>query len=307
MSISTHINEYTSVSDFLSDVSAYDGTDIEAVEKFLRETYPDDNSADDYDMDKGSNDPQFTIKVIDNSMDDYAEENLLRIHLPSRKAADELADMLNGTVTYDGSKKPKAKKAKKRKPLYIVSVARFTKNARSLLAAKDKQVKLWVLPRPSTIPSKRHRNTSTLLSKAIPSRPRSSMSTRTPMTPSTRSSTAPTKPVSCASPTIPRRTSSYRVPGSPGQGDPMVHRSSTFKGDNMNTFTPDVAKAIFDYTRQNPRNAKAELAESVWGFGFTKDTPRKMFSLSKMFLSCQHVTTGQNVYFGFTIEPGDEP
>ena len=73
------------------------------------------------------------------------------------------------------------------------------------------------------------------------------------------------------------------------------------------TFTPDVAKAMFDFTRQNPRNAKAELAESVWDFGFTKDSPRQIFSLSKMFLSCQHVTTGQNVYCGFTIEPGDEP
>jgi hypothetical protein len=71
-------------------------------------------------------------------------------------------------------------------------------------------------------------------------------------------------------------------------------------------FTQQVAKAIFDFTKANPRNAKAELAESVWGFGFTKDSPRKIFSLSKMFLSCQHVTTGQNVYFGFTIEPGDE-
>ena len=73
------------------------------------------------------------------------------------------------------------------------------------------------------------------------------------------------------------------------------------------TFTPDVARVIFDFTKANPRNAKAELAESVWGFGFTKDSPRKIFSLSKMFLSCQHVTTGQNVYFGFTIEPGDYP
>lgn len=73
------------------------------------------------------------------------------------------------------------------------------------------------------------------------------------------------------------------------------------------TFTTDVAKAMFDFTRQNPRNAKAELAESVWDFGFTKDSPRQIFSLSKMFLSCQHVTSGQNVYFGFTIEPGDEP
>lgn len=44
------------------------------------------------------------------------------------------------------------------------------------------------------------------------------------------------------------------------------------------TFTPDVARAIFDFTKANPRNAKAELAESVWGFGFTKDSPRKFFS-----------------------------
>lgn len=72
-------------------------------------------------------------------------------------------------------------------------------------------------------------------------------------------------------------------------------------------FTQQVAKAIFDYTRQNPRDPKAKLPESVWAFDFSKDTPRKIFSLSKMFLSCQHVTTGQNVYFGFTLEPGDEP
>ena len=146
MSISTHINEYTSVPDFLSEVSAYDGTDTEAVEKFLRGIYPDDSCDDDYDMDKGCNDPKFTIKVIDNSMDDYVEENYLDIHLPSRKHADELASMLNGTVTFDGSKPKKKPKAKKPKSLYIVSVARFIKNARSLLAVKDKDVKLWVLP-----------------------------------------------------------------------------------------------------------------------------------------------------------------
>lgn len=145
MSISTHINEYTSVSDFLSEVSAYDGTDTEAVEQFLRGFYPDDSSDDGYDMDKGLDDPKFTIKVIDNSMDDYVEENYLTIHLPSRKDADELASMLNGTVTFDSSK-PKQPKAKKRKTLYIVSVARYTKNARSLIAANDKNVKLWVLP-----------------------------------------------------------------------------------------------------------------------------------------------------------------
>ena len=67
------------------------------------------------------------------------------------------------------------------------------------------------------------------------------------------------------------------------------------------TFTPDVAKAMFDYTRQNPRNAKAELAESVWGFGFTKDSPRQIFSLSKMF------TAVRGVYYGFTMKPTEEP
>lgn len=146
MSISTHINKYNSISNFLLEVSAYDGTDTEAVEKFLRGIYPDDSCDYDYDMDKGLDDPQFTIKVIDNSMDEYVEENYLTINLPSRKEADELASMLNGTVTFDSTEKPKANKSKKRKTLYIVSVARYTKNARSLIAANDKNVKLWVLP-----------------------------------------------------------------------------------------------------------------------------------------------------------------
>ena len=134
------------MSTFLLEVSAYDGTDTEAVEKFLCGIYPDDSCDDDYDMDKGLDDPEFTIMVIDNSMDDYVEENYLNIHLPSRKHADELASMLNGAVTFDGSKPKKNPKAKKPKTLYLVSVARYTKNAKSLLAAKDKQAKLWVLP-----------------------------------------------------------------------------------------------------------------------------------------------------------------
>ena len=117
MSISTHINEYTFVPDFLSEVSAYNGTDIEAVNQFLRGISPADKFDDDYDMGKGCNDPQFTIKVIDDSMDDYVEENYLHINLPSREDADELAYLLNGTVTFDGTAKPKKKPtAKTKKP-----------------------------------------------------------------------------------------------------------------------------------------------------------------------------------------------
>lgn len=69
----------------------------------------------------------------------------------------------------------------------------------------------------------------------------------------------------------------------------------------MNTFTQEVATHIFDYTRKHPRNHGSLPAESVWGFGFTKDSPRKIFSLSKIFLACP------NVSYGFKMEPGDCP
>lgn len=67
------------------------------------------------------------------------------------------------------------------------------------------------------------------------------------------------------------------------------------------TFAPDVEKAIRDYVSKNPRNPGTEPAESVWGFGFTRDTPRKIFSLDKMFF------VRKGVYSAFTIRPGDEP
>lgn len=67
------------------------------------------------------------------------------------------------------------------------------------------------------------------------------------------------------------------------------------------TFSPDAEKAIRDYVSKNPRNPGAEPVESVWSFGFTKDFPRKIFSLSKMFLA------HKGMYSVFTIKPGDEP
>ena len=63
------------------------------------------------------------------------------------------------------------------------------------------------------------------------------------------------------------------------------------------TFTPDVAKRIFEYTKANTRKER----ESVWGFGFTKDYPRQIFSLSKLF------TAVRGVYYGFTMKPTEEP
>lgn len=100
MSISTHTNEYDNIDNFLEDVVTR-LADEEAARKFLHERYPDDTDPDNdtaYDMDKGENDPVFKIKVVDNSMDDYYEENYLKIHLPNRDAADELAAIVGGDV-----------------------------------------------------------------------------------------------------------------------------------------------------------------------------------------------------------------
>ena len=65
----------------------------------------------------------------------------------------------------------------------------------------------------------------------------------------------------------------------------------------MLTFTQDVARKIFDYTKANPRKSR----ESVWGFGFTKNPPRQIFSLSKMFIAVPGVS------YGFTMKPTEQP
>lgn len=75
----------------------------------------------------------------------------------------------------------------------------------------------------------------------------------------------------------------------------------------INTFTSEVAESIFKFVKENRKFPNKDLSESVWGFGYTKDTPRQIFSVTKMYLSCQHVATGQNIYFGFTVSPGKYP
>ena len=65
----------------------------------------------------------------------------------------------------------------------------------------------------------------------------------------------------------------------------------------MFTFTDDTAREIFKYTKANPRKSR----ESVWSFGFTKEPPRHIFSLSKMFIAVPGVS------YGFTMKPTEEP
>ncbi len=75
----------------------------------------------------------------------------------------------------------------------------------------------------------------------------------------------------------------------------------------INTFPREVAESIFNFTKENRKFPNKDLSESVWGFGYTKDSPRQIFSVTKMYLSGQHATTGRNLYFGFTGSPGKYP
>jgi hypothetical protein len=45
------------------------------------------------------------------------------------------------------------------------------------------------------------------------------------------------------------------------------------------TFTPEVFEKIQEYVKAHPRNPNATTPESVWGYGYTKDTPRRFFRI----------------------------
>lgn len=69
----------------------------------------------------------------------------------------------------------------------------------------------------------------------------------------------------------------------------------------MNTFTDRVEQAIRDFTLQNPRDPDASPTESAWSFGYIKDTPKRLFSISKLFLAVPGVS------YGFTVYATPEP
>ena len=75
---------------------------------------------DEFDDDLGKDDPEFTIKVEggDERCDFYSED-FFHVHLPNRDAADELADILGGEITSDGTVKKGSKH-------FIVTYERYT-------------------------------------------------------------------------------------------------------------------------------------------------------------------------------------
>ncbi len=100
MSATTHVHEYCGIDEVLEHFAAeYESEDIT---NFFLQYYAGDDG--DVDTSKADGNPEFTITVESgDERCDYYEENRYTVKLPNRDAADELADLLDGKVTYDGS------------------------------------------------------------------------------------------------------------------------------------------------------------------------------------------------------------
>ena len=105
MSINTNVREYDPYdTDWLNQIYELTSKDVEAVEHFFHDLYPDDDDGADYayDLSKGSGNPIWTIKVVESGSDDVWE-HYIKVRLPDRDKADELADLINGKVQPEGT------------------------------------------------------------------------------------------------------------------------------------------------------------------------------------------------------------
>ena len=100
MSATTHVHEYYGIDEVLEHFAAeYESEDIT---NFFLQYYAGDDG--DVDSSKAKGNPEFTITVESgDERCDYYEENRYTVPLPNREAADELAYLLDGKVTSDGS------------------------------------------------------------------------------------------------------------------------------------------------------------------------------------------------------------
>jgi hypothetical protein len=118
MSATTHVHEYYGIDEVLEHFAEeYESEDIT---NFFLQYYAGDDG--DVDSSKAKGNPEFTITVESgDERCDYYEENRYTVPLPSRDAADELAYLLDGKVTSDGSKETGAKtfRITFRKEIYI--------------------------------------------------------------------------------------------------------------------------------------------------------------------------------------------
>ena len=106
MSATTHVHEYYGIDEVLEHFA--DEFESEDITNFFLQYYAGDDG--DVDTSKAIGNPEYTITVEGgDERSDYYEETRYTVPLPNRDAADELAALLDGKVTSDGSKDTGAK------------------------------------------------------------------------------------------------------------------------------------------------------------------------------------------------------
>ena len=118
MSATTHVHEYYGIDEVLEHFA--EEFESEDITNFFLQYYAGDDG--EVDSSKADGNPAFTITVEGgDERCDYYKENRYTVPLPNRDAADELASLLDGTVTSDGTKGTGAKtfRITFRKELYI--------------------------------------------------------------------------------------------------------------------------------------------------------------------------------------------
>ena len=118
MSATTHVHEYNGIDEVLEHFAAE--FESEEITNFFLQYYAGDDG--DVDSSKAKGNPEYTVTVESgDERCDYYEENRYTVPLPNRDAADELAYILDGKVTRDGSKDAGSKtfRITYRKEIYI--------------------------------------------------------------------------------------------------------------------------------------------------------------------------------------------
>lgn len=137
MSATTHVHEYYGIDEVLEHFA--EEFQSEEITNFFLQYYAGDDG--DVDSSKAKGNPEFTITVESgDERCDYYEETRYTVPLPNRDAADELAALLDGKVTRDGSIDTGAKtfRITYRNEIYIK--ANSEAEARSIFEVMNKTV-----------------------------------------------------------------------------------------------------------------------------------------------------------------------
>ena len=137
MSATTHVHEYYGIDEVLEHFA--EEFQSEEITNFFLQYYAGDDG--DVDSSKAKGNPEFTITVEGgDERCDYYEETRYTVPLPNRDAADELAALLDGKVTRDGSIDTGAKtfRITYRNEIYIK--ANSEAEARSIFEVMNKTV-----------------------------------------------------------------------------------------------------------------------------------------------------------------------